>query len=616
MKFYGLDTETLEGKARIIATNEEYQAVNNFSDIIDFLMQKKYRGCIFWTWNLRYDVQAILKHHLQENKEDWRTITDLIMKKRTGEDKPETYSFLDAKGRYIKMFYIQSKLLNITINKHTIKLYDIAQFYGHEKLENASQKYLKTGKNDYANWVQMCKDYSAGTYTLNEMEKYLKDNQEDIGKYCKLDAELTLKLSVFMKEGFENANIPFEKPLSQAKIAENYMNTFVSYPLVPDKLNNHHELARRTFHGGIFETVQRGYFQEEIFDYDINSAYPEVMAGLPHWGNGQFYLTEGYTDGIKYGWYLAEFDCRYIPYEDTKKPYQLTFDYEGEEETVTASNYRMLYPVGKRFQFVTRAEVDFMIKNNYYCKVLQGVEWKQTKDKYKSPFHWVEPTYYKRSEIKKVNKDDMRQYALKILLNSTYGKTAQQKPFRSSLTNFFYASYITAGTRVKIAQVAHDNSKHVIDIATDGICLNKEVKGIEINEEKLGAWKPAIFKEALFIGSGIRQMFYTKPDKNGNTYETYARGLTNDRNFNLLGAIEENKEHDIIRSIKNRPLNMGECRQHTKILDIEDLNVFKTVEKKLNVNTDKKHIWTKDYSNFGEFLQVKSKGKPFNVNDL
>jgi hypothetical protein len=612
MKYFGFDTETLDGYARIIATNEEYKPVKDFSDILDFIFQKKYRGSIFFTWNLRYDAQAILKHHFAENRENWRKIADRLKTK----ENMQKYSFLDKKGRLVKIFYVQSKKLEISYSGKTIKLYDIAQFFGHEKLENAARKYLKEGKQDYANWIQYSIDYSANRYTTAQMEEYLKENENDIGKYCQLDADLTLRLSEFMENGFTTSDIPFDNPMSQAKIAENYINKFVNYPMIPESLENYHELARRTFHGGIFETVQRGYFDEPIYDYDINSAYPEVMSRLPHWGNGKFSPVVGYTDGIKYGWYIVEFDCKYIPYEDTKKGYEITFDYDGDEETLTATNYRILYPEGKRTQFITRAEVDFLLRNNYKCKVLKGIEWQQTKTKYESPFSWVEPTYYKRAAIKKANKDDMRQYALKILLNSTYGKTAQQKPFRSSLTNFFYASYITAETRVKIAQVAHDNSKHVIDIATDGICLNKEVKGIEINEEKLGAWKPAVFDHALFIGSGIRQMFYEKPDKDGNLYETYARGLTNDRKFNLLQAIEENKDSDMLKNKKSRPLNLGECRQHTKILDIDDLNIFKNVEKKLNVNTDKKHIWTKDYSNFGEFLQVKSKGKPFNVKDL
>ena len=39
---YALDTETLNGFARVVATNEEYKCVNSFQEILDFLLQKKH----------------------------------------------------------------------------------------------------------------------------------------------------------------------------------------------------------------------------------------------------------------------------------------------------------------------------------------------------------------------------------------------------------------------------------------------------------------------------------------------------------------------------------------------------------------------------------------------
>lgn len=606
MAFFGFDTETLDGYARVIATNIEYISVSNFSDIVTFISNKKYRGAIFWTWNLRYDVQAILKHLLKENEDNWREVTEEIL--------GDGYTYTDKIKRTIKIKYIQSKKLSITLNKRTVNFYDIAQFYGHISLDRASKDYLGRQKEDYANWVEMSKEYQQGKYTNKEMKDYLFHNLDDVGEYCKLDADLTLNLANYMKQGFERAGIPFKKPLSQAKLAEEYIKATNNYPLPPEmlgrKIADYHEKVRYSFHGGIFETLQRGLFEEEIFDYDINSAYPKTMSTLPNWGNGEFKRVDTFSDHIKYGWYLCEFDCRWIPYVNFKENYKIAQLFDGEFEEVIASNYRIFYPTGKRVQFITRIELNFLIKHNFYYKVLGGIEWEQTKNKYESPFSWVEETYYKRAAIKKADKNDMRQYALKILLNSSYGKTAQQEPFRGDLTNFFYASYITADTRIKLAEVAEKHPKNVIDIATDGICLNKEVKGLEIDDTKLGAWDLSIFDKALFIGSGIRQMF------TGDKYETYARGLTNNRQFNLLKEIEGNQDTDILYHTKARPLNLGECRSHTKTLTLDHLNIFTNVTKRLDVNTDKKHKWSLKYGNFGEFLQKKSFATPFTVTEL
>lgn len=612
MANYALDTETLNGFARVVATNEEYRYVNSFQEILEFLLQKKYRSCIIWTWNLRYDVQAILKHLLSENKEDWREIAKSILLKDGGRG----YNYRDKKGRMIKIKYIQSKQLVFSYSKHVVKLYDIAQFYGHEKLDNAAKKYLGLQKEDYANWVNMCIDFQEGLYTLDEMEEYLNKNIEDIGKYCKRDAFLTLGLAEYMEAGFRGVDIPFDKPMSQAKIAEEFIKNRAPYPMVPEGITRFHDLARWAYHGGIFETVKRGYFEEEIFDYDINSAYPHTMSQLPHWGNGKFTPVETYTDGIKYGWYKVKFDCKWIPYEDRDNPHLEKFSIAGGPEVEYVLNdKRIVYPEGERTQFITRIELDFMRRNHFKFKCLGGIEWEQSQKRFNSPFNWMEKTYYKRQEIKQANSEDMRQYALKIMLNSSYGKTAQQEPFLGALTNFFYASYITADTRIKLAEIAEKYPKNVIDIATDGICLNKEISGIE-EGEGLGQYKLKTFDSALFIGSGIRQMFYTEPDKNGNTYETFARGISNDKRYNMLADIEMNLKSPTLVKTKNRPLNLGECLTHTKLLDINDLNIFKPVSKKLNVNTDKKHKWDREYIDFEDFLLHKSVGKPLQVADL
>ena len=419
-----------------------------------------------------------------------------------------------------------------------------------------------------------------------------------------------------MKNAFESAGIPFKKPMSQAKISEEYIKSTVKYPTIPKWLEGMHKFSEASFHGGMFETVQRGLFEEEIFDYDINSAYPTSMSTFDHWGNGEFHEVETYTDGTRYGWYMVEFDCKYIPFPDTGKNSSYKVDYkfldESDEELVDiAPNHRIVYPIGKRVQIITRVELDFLLKHNYKVKVYQGIEWEKNSSKYDSPFAWVKPTYELRQSFKQADKDDMRQYALKILLNSTYGKTAQQFPFRSSLTNFFYASYITAETRIKIAEVALKHERNVIDIATDGICLNCECPELEVSNSDLGKWEETCFSGALFVGSGIRQMFHED-----GTYESHARGLTNDPTYDIKTEMEKVLHEDCLRYVKKRPLHLGECIAHTKLLDLKHINQFQRVEKKLNVNTDKKHNWSIEYEDFEDFLQVKSKGYPLHVKDL
>jgi len=618
-KFHGFDTETDDkGYPVILATDSEYCMCHNFDSALEFLGQYKYKNTIFWTWNLTFDAEGLIKLCLKKYSTDekWREDAKAMQIGGSKEEGTEGgFSFMHPVLGYVNIFYIKGKFLKIKINKHIVQFYDIAQFFGHKKLESQAQQFLKVGKEDLAGWVDEVVKCQNGEITSKELKLYLFENYDEVGYYCMKDAELTLRLSSIMKNAFESANIPFDKPMSQAKIAEEFVKLRGSYPIIPKgQVTGYHNVAQSAFHGGMFETVQRGLFEEEIFDYDINSAYPTSMSEFDHWGNGVFQEVEGFTDGVKYGWYLVEFDCKYIPYEDTREPYQIEYklpDYSEEDFIDIVPNARILYPEGKRVQVITRPELNFMLKNNFKCKVYQGIEWNKTKDKYKSPFEWIKPTYEERQRIKQADKNDMRQYAIKILLNSTYGKTAQQKPFPSSLTNFFYASYITAETRVKIAEVAVKHEKHVIDIATDGICLNCECPELELSKTELGLWEPSNFSGALFVGSGIRQMF-----KEDGTYESHARGLTNDPTYNIKGEMEKHLNEDCLKSTKRRPLHLNECISHTKLLTLEDVNLFKRVEKKLNVNTDKKHEWDRNYIDFEDFLQHKSRGKALKMRDL
>lgn len=616
-RFYGFDTETDEtGTPVLIATNVEYRYVKDFTSVLIFLTQPRYKNSIMWTWNLTFDAEGLIKLALKEfAPDDWREKAKEMQTGGNEEGSDGGFTVNHPVLGRVNIFYIKSKFLKIKINKHIVQFYDIAQFYGHKSLESQAQKFLKTGKEDNAEWVNEVIKAQNGEISHNQLMRYFYENFDEVGYYCQKDAELTLRLSEIMKKAFEDAGISFNKPMSQAKIAEEYVKANTAYPKIPKgKIRAYHNIAELAFHGGMFETVQRGYFDCEIWDYDINSAYPSSMSTFDHWGNGEFKEVEGFTDGVRFGWYLAEFDCKYIPYPDESEPYQIEYrlpDCSEEELIDTVGNRRIVYPEGKRLQIITRPELDFMLKHNFKCKVYQGIEWEKTKDKYKSPFAWVKPTYELRQRFKQADKNDMRQYALKILLNSTYGKTAQQKPFTSVLTNFFYASYITAETRIKIAEVAIKHEKDVIDIATDGICLSCECPELEVSDTELGKWSVERFEGALFVGSGIRQMF-----KENGEYESHARGLTNDPTYDIKGEMEKHLHEDCLRSVKRRPLHLGECVSHTKLLNLDDINQFKRVEKKLNVNTDKKHRWSREYVDFEDFLSHKSRGYPLKVKDL
>jgi DNA polymerase elongation subunit (family B) len=465
MKTYGLDTETPMGRLGCIATNEEVTEATTFNEVVSFLTKKKYRSSIFWTFNLQFDVEHILK---STNDRDF--LQDLY---ENGVRRPG----LKYQGCNIQ--YIPRKLFKLCRNGMCGTFYDIAQFFNGASLEKASRQYLPE---------KYWKDIdTVSAQRIGEEEGYYEEHREEVLKYCQQDSIATLALAKIVEETFTSNGISFRTPISQAKISEMYVRDNYKYPKVPDKLQEAHSWAHKSYHGGLFWTLQRGYFHQPLYSFDINSAYPSVMSTLPHWGNGEFKWVQTPGDG-EYGWYACEFNCPWIPMEEFKDGYQIDICYRDKELKLTVNPKRIIYPNGTRRAVVTKVEYEWMLSHNYPCRFITGLEWHFIENKYPSPFEWMPRMYRKRIELKQNDSTGMLQYALKILLNGLYGKTAQAKKGMGTLTNFFYASYITATTRLQVAEVALKHLGDVIEIATDSVTLTKDISAELPISKALGEW--------------------------------------------------------------------------------------------------------------------------------
>jgi len=601
MRLEGLDTETLTGYAKILASSTEWIEVNNFDDILDFIFQPEYKDAFLMTYNLQYDSDAMLKHLFVENSDNWREIAIKIQ--------TDSYDYNDYKIRYI-----QNKLLTISYKRQDKRtFYDIAQYYEHSRLDDMAKMYLKDSKTDYAGWVNKCIEYDDKKIDLKALQKYFDDNTELIGKYCQQDASLTQRLSDFMESSFTMLNFGFSNPISMAKLAEIHQLRNYPYPRISKAMDHSHQFAKHAFHGGIFESRIRGYVDQEIFNYDKNSAYPYVLSTLEHLANGIFRWVEKPTKDSTYGWYQVLFDCWQIPYK-RDIPYFQSFFLNGIEYQVQLAKDQTFYPVGVRSQIITKLELEFLKKNNYPYKVQGGLEWYKETDKYDKPFSWIEDAYKLRRDIKLNDKKDIRQLTLKKMYNSEYGKTAQQKHGYSRMTNFFYASWITSYMSTEISQIALDNIKNVIEIATDGIYCTKPIHNLNFGIE-LGEWEAEIYDKGLFLGSGMKQLYYTD-DEGKKTYDSYFRGISNNRKLDIMSIIKKHKKESEIMFYKKRPIHMNECLIQVLKRDLYDLNTFQTIGRKLSVDTDKKHNWNIRYNNFKELLSNNSYASSLTIDDV
>ena len=601
---HAFDTETTsDGKARVIATEENWSKITSIEDITN-LLNPKSRGTIYESWNLGYDMRAILKwipsDLWQAIYDGHRVIYEDHAYKALGNKRFQIGYPVGTQGRYIYATCL-----------------DMAAFYGYQRLNDAAQQYLNREKFDGGHWVDVVK---SGRDIDTQLD-YLSLHLGEVGEYCRLDSELTYELSKFMLENLEKIGVDTKSPISPANLAGKHMLTLNPWIRDMDKVPME-EFTRPTYRGGMFQALQRGRFDQPVYEYDISSAYPYHMHTLPDWRNGDFVVSrdEGDLWASEMGWVMAKFDCEYVPlpinWMDT-----IEMDYgdgQGFNDYGLGAK-KLFYPSGSRVQPVTLIEAKWMREKGFDVQLMEGLTWNHTTDEHPPPFGYLADMFKDRIDIiDKHGKDDMRQYCLKLIMNSSYGKTAQSPDkyhYRAPTTDFGYASYVTALTRMQIAEAAFNHEDALIEIATDAVYLTEFAPELVTPDMKvLGTWERADYDGALWIGGGIKQLW-----KDGD-FTTKARGFTNDRHFDLEKELRAVGDKGVYAHHKRRPLQLGEVLRavnNPALFKPELLNTWANTGRRVRVNMDDKRNWEAFPLNWDNFLDHGPiKSKPWTIEEV
>ena len=183
-KLRGFDTEAYtDGRPFMFCTSSGDVFVPG--DIPDVLFSRKHRDTNFLTYNLKYDSGAILRHLPLPVLDRLRTDGDVIH---------------DG----IRYEYILHKMLRISRGKAHVRFWDVVQFYN-MSLDRAARKYLGEGKLD------------PGTKAFTK--EYVMKHWDDIAEYCVKDAQLTLKLGLYLIRKLEEYGVTVSNLYSQASVS-------------------------------------------------------------------------------------------------------------------------------------------------------------------------------------------------------------------------------------------------------------------------------------------------------------------------------------------------------------------------------------------------------------
>ena len=273
------------------------------------------------------------------------------------------------------------------------------------------------------------------------------------------------------------------------------------------------------YYGGRIEAAAKGEFVEQMYDYDINSAYPYAFSLLPVWEPNDLIRVNGLDPAGRMGMYYVKWGIRqglgYYPF-----PFR-------------SANGNVFYPASGQGWYMSpevHAAVDVFGANQ--VEIEEGFLLRDT-DGAGSALTRLPDTKLCTAAKMMIRLADIRleakakglsaEKALKLTMNSCYGKTIQQVGSPRFL-NFFAAAWITSTCRAMLLRaVGKDTDNSVISIMTDGLLTRKKLD-LPIGSA-LGEWGETPIKRALQFIPGV----YHLEEPDGKILCRY-RGMSKDFN--------------------------------------------------------------------------------------
>lgn len=276
------------------------------------------------------------------------------------------------------------------------------------------------------------------------------------------------------------------------------------------------EAVRTAYAGGRIELCKIGTYHGNVYDYDVNSAYPAVMHSCPCLAHG-VWRHGGPDTAPPRGFTLVHlrFDFnpgqRFYPLFYRTRHMQISYPQQGEG-------------------WYWFPEYEAALSCPGIVDVLEW--WHFDNACTHQPFSWIKNYYETRRKWVKNPDDDWQlggEKIIKLGLNSLYGKTAQQLGAKDGKPPAYHqmewAGYITSATRARLFIAASKDPDAIIGFATDGIF---SVRPLDIEcsiTKEMGEWE---LKEPLPRGLTVAMAgvywWHMGPDK----YSHFSRGFDKD----------------------------------------------------------------------------------------
>lgn len=248
------------------------------------------------------------------------------------------------------------------------------------------------------------------------------------------------------------------------------------------------EAAQYAYAGGHVEQFRVGNYNGPVHVYDINSAYPSAYRYLPN-------LQKGFWH------YVTTFDP----------------DSFGVWHVNYSNSIESIFGQGRPHPFFRRdkhGNISFPSKVEGWYWTPEAALWPEAviggwvfveEDKTDRPFDFINDYFNRRLELKAAG--EPAQYALKVAMNSIYGKSVQrvgwdEEKFRPPKWHQLeWGGYVTSYCRAMIYEAIMQNPESVIGCETDSVITMSELD-LPLGK-RLGEWSHEVYDGICYLQTGV-----------------------------------------------------------------------------------------------------------------
>lgn len=343
-------------------------------------------------------------------------------------------------------------------------------------------------------FVKACRNWKVGDpELLDEIERmkhersvFTPDRMQEIKDYNRKECDLLVLLMEALFESLDTADIKLQRYDGAGSIAAALLKKYKVRDHKGEPNEKVYRWSQVSYSGGRIEAPKVGNEECPVNRYDVNSAYPSSCLLLPDY-KGAYWVEEDSWDG-------SDHSLVHIRYHFKEEAPFYPFWYRQHDGSI-------LYPRwGEGIYY--GAEIRYPLSLFPDDIEVIGALNVRLKSIYK-PFGFNAEIYGQRLAFKVAG--NMAEVALKLGMNSEYGKTAQQVGGNNgeppTYHSLIWAGEITARTRALLYEMAMQDPSNVIAFATDAIMTKGQLS--VPTGTKLGEWTHDKFDGMTLVQAGV-----------------------------------------------------------------------------------------------------------------